>query len=90
MHRDRPRPDRPRPRVGAPLSLLHGKIESRIERSLHGGPRAQRREYSLLDVLSRQHSGPGGHLQMKQVADAVVLSQTPPPGWSRGWRTAGY
>ena len=34
------------------------------------------REYSLLDVLSRQHSGAGGHLQMKQVADAVVLSQS--------------
>jgi DNA-binding MarR family transcriptional regulator len=34
------------------------------------------REYSLLDVLSRQHSGEGGHLQMKQVADAVVLSQS--------------
>ncbi len=34
------------------------------------------REYSLLDVLSRQHDGEGGHLQMKQVADAVVLSQS--------------
>ena len=29
------------------------------------------REHSLLDVLSRQHDGEGGHLQMKQVADAV-------------------
>jgi DNA-binding MarR family transcriptional regulator len=27
-------------------------------------------------VLSRQHDGEGGHLQMKQVADAVVLSQS--------------
>ncbi len=34
------------------------------------------REYSLLDVLSRQHDGDGGHLQMKQVADALVLSQS--------------
>ncbi len=34
------------------------------------------REYSLLDVLSRQHDREGGHLQMKQVADAVVLSQS--------------
>lgn len=34
------------------------------------------REYSLLDVLSRQHSGPGGHLRMHQVADSVVLSQS--------------
>ncbi|MBK3587542.1 MarR family winged helix-turn-helix transcriptional regulator [Streptomyces microflavus] len=58
------------------LSLLHGKIESRIERSLQAGHGLSAREYSLLDVLSRQHSGPGGHLQMKQVADAVVLSQS--------------
>ncbi|GAB2561698.1 MarR family transcriptional regulator [Nocardia heshunensis] len=34
------------------------------------------REYSLLDVLSRQHDGDGGMLQMKQVADAIVLSQS--------------
>lgn len=34
------------------------------------------REYSLLDVLSRQHDGEVGHLQMKGVADAVVLSQS--------------
>ncbi|MET8498692.1 MarR family winged helix-turn-helix transcriptional regulator [Streptomyces microflavus] len=58
------------------LSLLHGKIESRIEQSLQAGHGLSAREYSLLDVLSRQHSGPGGHLQMKQVADAVVLSQS--------------
>ncbi|MET9973561.1 MarR family winged helix-turn-helix transcriptional regulator [Streptomyces microflavus] len=58
------------------LSLLHGKIESRIERSLQAGHGLSAREYSLLDVLSRQHSGPGGHLQMKQVADAVALSQS--------------
>ncbi|MCD9903278.1 MarR family transcriptional regulator [Streptomyces sp. MT29] len=58
------------------LSLLHGKIEARIERALQSGHGLSAREYSLLDVLSRQHSGPGGHLQMKQVADAVVLSQS--------------
>ncbi|MEW1627173.1 MarR family transcriptional regulator [Streptomyces sp. NPDC089173] len=58
------------------LSLLHGKIETRIERALQSGHGLSAREYSLLDVLSRQHSGPGGHLQMKQVADAVVLSQS--------------
>lgn len=34
------------------------------------------RAYSLLDVLSRQHDGAGGHLQMKAVADTVVLSQS--------------
>ncbi|MDG4857214.1 MarR family transcriptional regulator [Streptomyces sp. T-3] len=58
------------------LSLLHGKIESHIEKALQAKHQLSVREYSLLDVLSRQHSGPGGHLQMKQVADAVVLSQS--------------
>ncbi|MEV7233073.1 MarR family transcriptional regulator [Streptomyces sp. NPDC051020] len=58
------------------LSLLHGKIESHIERALQSGHGLSVREYSLLDVLSRQHNGAGGHLQMKQVADAVVLSQS--------------
>ncbi|WP_228991851.1 MarR family winged helix-turn-helix transcriptional regulator [Streptomyces sp. DH8] len=58
------------------LSLLHGKIEARIERALQTGHGLSAREYSLLDVLSRQHNGVGGHLQMKQVADAVVLSQS--------------
>ncbi|MGQ4353526.1 MarR family winged helix-turn-helix transcriptional regulator [Streptomyces drozdowiczii] len=58
------------------LSLLHGKIETRIERALQSGHDLSVREYSLLDVLSRQHNGPGGHLQMKQVADAVGLSQS--------------
>ncbi|MFD9426293.1 MULTISPECIES: MarR family winged helix-turn-helix transcriptional regulator [unclassified Streptomyces] len=58
------------------LSLLHGKIEGHIERALQTGHGLSVREYSLLGVLSRQHNGPGGHLQMKQVADAVVLSQS--------------
>ncbi|WP_330289425.1 MarR family winged helix-turn-helix transcriptional regulator [Streptomyces sp. NBC_00576] len=58
------------------LSLLHGRIESRIERSLQSKHGLSVREYSLLDVLSRQHDGLGGHLQMKEVADAVVLSQS--------------
>ncbi|MFJ8860958.1 MarR family winged helix-turn-helix transcriptional regulator [Streptomyces sp. NPDC102451] len=58
------------------LSLLHGKIEARIERALQSRHSLSAREFSLLDVLSRQHSGTGGHLQMKQVADAVVLSQS--------------
>ncbi|MFI8323564.1 MarR family winged helix-turn-helix transcriptional regulator [Streptomyces sp. NPDC085529] len=58
------------------LSLLHGRIESHVERALESGHGLSAREYSLLDVLSRQHDGPGGHLQMKQVADAVVLSQS--------------
>ncbi|MEV5568052.1 MarR family transcriptional regulator [Streptomyces sp. NPDC052196] len=58
------------------LSLLHGRIDAHIERALQSAHDLSVREYSLLDVLSRQHSGPGGHLQMKQVAEAVVLSQS--------------
>ncbi|MGW0086737.1 MarR family transcriptional regulator, partial [Streptomyces sp. NPDC003393] len=58
------------------LSLLHDRIESRLEHALQAGHGLSVREYSLLDVLSRQHDGEGGHLQMKQVADAVVLSQS--------------
>ncbi|MFH8991940.1 MarR family winged helix-turn-helix transcriptional regulator [Streptomyces sp. NPDC017940] len=58
------------------LSLLHGKIEAHVERALQAEHGLSVREYSLLDVLNRQHDGDGGHLQMKQVADAVVLSQS--------------
>ncbi|MER6911441.1 MarR family transcriptional regulator [Streptomyces sp. NPDC000594] len=58
------------------LSLLHGKIESRIGRALESSHELSVREFSLLDVLSRQHDGPGGHLQMKEVAEAVALSQS--------------
>lgn len=58
------------------LSLLHGRIEGKVERALQAGHRLSAREYSLLDVLSRQHDGEGGHLQMWQVADSVVLSQS--------------
>lgn len=58
------------------LSLLHGRIEAHIEKALQSAHGLSVREYSLLDVLSRQHDGEGGHLQMKQVAEAVVLSQS--------------
>ncbi|GAA0366646.1 MarR family transcriptional regulator [Microbispora corallina] len=58
------------------LSLLHERIEAHIERALQSRHGLSVREYSLLNTLSRQHDGPGGHLQMKQVADAVVLSQS--------------
>ncbi|OZE89701.1 MarR family transcriptional regulator [Rhodococcoides fascians] len=58
------------------LSVLHGRIESRIEKALQAGHNLSAREYWLLDVLARQHDGVGGHLQMKQVADAVVLSHS--------------
>ncbi len=58
------------------LSLLHGRIEGRVEHVLQAGHELSAREYSLLDVLSRQHDGEGGHLQMRQVADSVFLSQS--------------
>lgn len=58
------------------LSLLHDRIEAHIERALQSGHQLSVREYGLLVVLSRQHDGPGGHLRMNQVADAVVLSQS--------------
>lgn len=58
------------------LTLLHDKIEAHIERALQSGHNLSVREFSLLHVLSRQHDGEGGHLQMKQVADTLVLSQS--------------
>ncbi|GGR47685.1 MarR family transcriptional regulator [Streptomyces netropsis] len=58
------------------LSALHGRIEAHIERALQAGHELSVREFSVLDVLSRQHDGEGGHLRMNQVADAVVLSQS--------------
>lgn len=58
------------------LALLHGRIEAHLERALQSGHGLSVREYALLDVLSRQHADDGGHLQMKEVAEAVVLSQS--------------
>ncbi|MFE6687783.1 MarR family winged helix-turn-helix transcriptional regulator [Streptomyces sp. NPDC057743] len=58
------------------LSALHGRIESHIERALQAQHGLSVREFSVLNVLSEQHDGPGGHLRMHQVADAVVLSQS--------------
>ncbi|MCF3100236.1 MarR family transcriptional regulator [Streptomyces roseoverticillatus] len=58
------------------LSALHGRIEAHIERALQAGHGLSVREFSVLDVLSRQHSGEGGHLRMNEVAEAVVLSQS--------------
>ncbi|MCX4639449.1 MarR family transcriptional regulator [Streptomyces sp. P9-2B-2] len=58
------------------LSALHGRIESHIERALQATHDLSVREFSVLNVLSEQHDGPGGHLRMNQVADSVVLSQS--------------
>ncbi|WP_194899434.1 MarR family winged helix-turn-helix transcriptional regulator [Catenulispora pinisilvae] len=57
------------------LSLLQGRIETHLEHALQTHDLSVR-EFSLLDVLSAQHDGDGGHLRMTQVADAVVLSQS--------------
>jgi DNA-binding MarR family transcriptional regulator len=58
------------------LSALHGRIEARIERALQAEHGLSVREFSVLDVLSEQHAGEGGHFRMNQLADAVVLSQS--------------
>ena len=58
------------------LSVLHERIHVRVEQALMASHELSVREFSLLSVLSRQHNGPGGHLHMRQVADAVVLSQS--------------
>jgi DNA-binding MarR family transcriptional regulator len=58
------------------LSALHDRIEARVERALQAAHGLSAREYSLLEVLSRQHDGEGGHLQMGQVSASVVLSQS--------------
>ena len=58
------------------LTQLHGRIEAHIERALQTRHGLSVREFSLLQALSQQYDGDGRHLQMKQVADAVVLSQS--------------
>ncbi|GAB3219157.1 MarR family transcriptional regulator [Glycomyces halotolerans] len=56
------------------LSVLHERIAGRIDRRLQDEHGLSVREFSLLTVLSRQNDG--RHLQMRQVAEAVVLSQS--------------
>lgn len=56
------------------LSALHERIADRVERRLEAEHELSSREFSLLTVLSRQSGG--RHLQMRQVAEAVVLSQS--------------
>src|SRR3954451_10947823 len=71
-----PRPGQGLAQGWCALSSLHGRIEAHIERALQAGHELSVREFSLLSVLSDQHDGDGGHLQMKQLADSVVLSQS--------------
>lgn len=56
------------------LSALHDGIADRIGRRLEADHGLSVREFSLLTVLDRQL--PGRHLQMREVAEAVVLSQS--------------
>lgn len=56
------------------LSVLHERIADRIGRRLEAEHGLSVRELSLLTVLDRQSEG--RHLQMRQVADAIVLSQS--------------
>ncbi|WP_112133938.1 MarR family winged helix-turn-helix transcriptional regulator [Glycomyces dulcitolivorans] len=58
------------------LSALHERIADRIGRRLEAEHDLSVREFSLLTVLSRQYEGEGGHLQMREVAEAIVLSQS--------------
>ncbi|GAA1614612.1 MarR family winged helix-turn-helix transcriptional regulator [Actinoplanes couchii] len=58
------------------LQVLHDRISAHIERALQPAHGISVREFSLLDVLSRQHDDDGGHLQMKQVAESIALSQS--------------
>ena len=58
------------------LQVLHDRIDARLEQALQPAHGISVREFSLLEVLSRQHDGEGGHLQMKELALAVSLSQS--------------
>ncbi|WP_062209821.1 MarR family winged helix-turn-helix transcriptional regulator [Streptomyces sp. NBRC 109706] len=70
-------PERPRLAQGwCALSALHDRIEAHIERALQEAHALSVREFSVLDVLSGQHEGEGGHFRMTALADAVVLSQS--------------
>ncbi|MGH3313799.1 MAG: MarR family winged helix-turn-helix transcriptional regulator [Streptomyces sp.] len=71
-----PRPDPGLSQGWCALSALHGRIEAHIERALQAEHALSVREFSVLDVLSEQHDGDGGHFRMHQLSDAVVLSQS--------------
>jgi DNA-binding MarR family transcriptional regulator len=55
------------------LAALHARIEDRLERALQRAHQLSVSEYTVLDVLARQHDF---HLRMSQVSQAVVLSQS--------------
>jgi len=53
------------------LAVLHGLIESELERSLQAAAQLSVVEYTVLDALSRQD---GWHMRMQQLARAAALS----------------
>lgn len=55
------------------LAALHARIEDKLERALQSAHELSVKEFSVLDVLSRQTDF---HLRMNQLATAVVLSQS--------------
>jgi DNA-binding MarR family transcriptional regulator len=55
------------------LAVLHGLIESRLERALRSGSDLSVVEYTVLDVLNRQD---GWHMRMQQLARAAALSSS--------------
>ncbi|MEV4165868.1 MarR family winged helix-turn-helix transcriptional regulator [Nonomuraea dietziae] len=55
------------------LAALHARIEDTLERALQREHDLSVSEYSVLDVLARQH---GFHLRMNQLSRAVVLSRS--------------
>jgi DNA-binding MarR family transcriptional regulator len=55
------------------LAVLHGLIESRLERALRSSSDLSVVEYTVLDVLNRQD---GWHMRMQQLARAAALSSS--------------
>ncbi|WP_051172514.1 MarR family winged helix-turn-helix transcriptional regulator [Microbacterium indicum] len=58
------------------LQVAHDRIAAHVEKRLQPAHGISVREFSMLEVLGRQHDGDGGHLQMKELAEAVALSQS--------------
>ncbi|WP_017622702.1 MarR family winged helix-turn-helix transcriptional regulator [Nocardiopsis chromatogenes] len=55
------------------LSLLHGTIESHVEKALQAGHGLSVREFSVLATISERG---GAKMRMNEVSNAVVLSQS--------------
>ncbi|WP_017556203.1 MarR family winged helix-turn-helix transcriptional regulator [Nocardiopsis baichengensis] len=55
------------------LSLLHGTIETHVEKALQAGHGLSVREFSVMAALSDRS---GSKMRMNEVSEAVVLSQS--------------